>query len=192
MRLFVAADLSEAARAAVAKEQARIASATEGGGTLKWVAPDHAHLTLVFLGEVADARVPPIVDALGRDVPLDAFEVSLETIGMFPARGAPRVLWLGVGPGAALLGDLQKELARRVDALGVPLEPRPFHPHLTLARWRDSRASDRERVMGAARRGAIARVRIDGATLFQSRVSSAGSAYTALARANLIGRPASG
>jgi 2'-5' RNA ligase len=189
-RLFVAVDLSDEARQAVADEQQRIAGAfdAETKPSLKWVRPEQAHLTIVFLGHVDDERVRTVVDAVGRDVNLAPFEMTLGGVGVFPSRGAPRVLWIGVGDGAAELTVLQRELAARVAALGIPLEQRPFHAHLTLARWRESRAADRSRALAAARPGTIARVRIDSATLYQSRLSPTGAAYTALARANLIPR----
>jgi 2'-5' RNA ligase len=98
------------------------------------------------------------------------------------------VLWIGVAAGASQLIDLQRELAQRIAALGIPLEGRRFHPHLTLARWRASRSSDRGRALAHAPTGAIARARIAGATLYQSRLSPAGPTYTALARANLAPR----
>jgi RNA 2',3'-cyclic 3'-phosphodiesterase len=188
MRLFVAADLPEDALAAVAVEQKRIASVLAGSaGALKWVKPEHSHLTLVFLANVPDARVPAIVEAVNRDVERPPFEIALESTGVFPPRGAPRVLWIGVGRGASALGDLQREISQRIAALGIQLEQRPFHPHLTLARWRDSRPADRERALKAAPRGAVARARVAGATLYQSQLSSSGPTYSTLARATFIG-----
>ena len=189
MRLFVAADVPDAAREAIAAEQKRLASVLGGSaGSLRWVKPEHSHLTLVFLGDVEDARVPSVVESVGRDVDAAPFDIVFEGLGAFPPRGAPRVLWIGVGAGAAALIDLQRELAQRIAALGVPLEDRPFHPHLTLARWRESRPPDRQRAGAHAPHGAVARARIAGATLYQSRLSPAGPTYTALARANLTPR----
>jgi 2'-5' RNA ligase len=189
MRLFVAIDLPDAARDAIATEQQRIASALGGSnGSLKWVSAAHAHLTLVFLGTVDDAHVPALVETIGREVAQPPFEMVLEGVGVFPPRGAPRVLWIGVTAGAAGLVQLQRELAARVAAFGLPLEDRPFHPHLTLARWKASRPADRERALKAARPGPIARARIERATLYQSRLSPAGPTYTPLAHANLTRR----
>ena len=185
MRLFVAVDLSEDARRQIAVEQQRIAAALRGTTSIKWVRAEHAHLTLVFLGSVDDTRVPSVVDALGRDVEVPPFEMILEGVGVFPRRGAPRVLWLGVAAGTTELSDLQRLMAERVTALGIELENRPFHPHLTLGRWRASRPADRDRVLAAAPSGAIARVPIECATLYESRLSSSGSSYLARARANL-------
>ena len=56
MRLFVAIDLDAAARASIADEQRRLAACTAGGTPVRWVKPDQLHLTLVFLGEVQEAR----------------------------------------------------------------------------------------------------------------------------------------
>lgn len=196
MRLFVAADLPDDVREKIAAEQRRIAAMLGGKkrepsrrvGIPRWVNLDHAHLTLVFLGEVDDARGTAVMESIGRDVDLETFEIAFESVGVFPPRGAPRVLWIGIGAGAAPLAALQRELAQRIAALGIALEDRPFHPHLTLARWRDSRPADRARVLQAAPHGVVARARIAGATLYRSTLSSDGPIYTPLARATLIGR----
>jgi 2'-5' RNA ligase len=186
MRLFVAVDLSEEARRQIAVQQQRIAAALGGTtGSLKWVRAEQAHLTLVFLGSVNDTLVPSVVEALGRDVERPPFEMILDGVGVFPPRGAPRVLWVGVAAGASELNDLQRLMAERVTALGIGLEDRPFRPHLTLGRWRISRSADRDRALAAAPSGAIARVPVEGATLYESRLSSSGASHLARARANL-------
>ena len=57
MRLFIAVDLDDTARAAIAAEQKRVAAALgDARSAMKWVKPEHMHLTLVFLGEVSDPR----------------------------------------------------------------------------------------------------------------------------------------
>ena len=188
MRLFVAADVPDTAREALAAEQKRLASAIGGSaGSLRWVKPDHSHLTLVFLGDVGDSRVPAVANAIGRGVDAPPFDIVFDGVGAFPLRGAPRVLWIGVGEGAAPLTALQQELVRRLTALDLRLEDRAFRPHLTLARWRESRPADRQRALAHAHNTAIARARVAGATLYQSRLSSSGPSYTAVARATLSG-----
>ena len=187
MRLFVAVDLSEEARQAMAAEQKRIAAGLAGKQTLlKWVRPEHMHLTLVFLGNVDEARARAVVDAIGRDVDAAPFDMVFDGIGVFPPHGEPRVLWSGVTQGAAELVALHRELAPRAAALGIALEERTFHPHLTLGRWRESRRHDRQRALAAAEGcDPIARVHVQCATLYESRLSPSGPAYTALAHANL-------
>jgi len=193
MRLFVAIDLDDAARAAIAAEQKRIATAIDHREkALTWVAVDRMHLTLVFLGEVPDSSASTMIDAVNRTIALAPFDAVFEGVGVFPpedasrSRKPPRVLWLGVTRGADAIIAVQRDIAARVAALGAPIEDRPFHPHLTLARWRRSVWSDRRRVADAVRSGAIATVHVDHATLYHSRLSSAGPSYAPLARANLL------
>jgi 2'-5' RNA ligase len=186
MRLFVAVDLSAEAREAIAAEQRRIAAAISGTkSVLKWVNAEQAHLTLVFVGNVDSTLAAPVVQALGSDVDLRPFDLVLEGVGVFPPRGAPRVLWVGASEGAEEVTLLQRELAARVARLGIALEHRPFHPHLTIGRWRDSRPADREHAIGAGSKAALARVHVESATLYESKLSPAGPAYTPLAHANL-------
>lgn len=196
MRLFVAVDLSADAREVIAAQQKRIAAAMAASkSSMKWVKPEQAHLTLVFLGNVEASRAEGVIDAIGRDVDLAPFDMVLHGVGVFPPRGAPRVLWVGVAGGAQELMLLQREMALRAGGLGIPLEDRPFSPHLTIGRWRESRPPDRDRAIGADSKGAVARVHVESATLYESRLSSGGPAYTPLAHANLTrrdGPPAGG
>jgi 2'-5' RNA ligase len=185
VRLFTAIDLDDGARDAVARLQRRLAERLSGDQSLKWVDPSRMHLTLVFLGDVADARVPAIVASLSSPIDAPRFAIAFQGLGVFPPRGAPRVLWLGVAQGGAALATVHGHVATRLESLGVALEDRAFHPHLTLGRWRDSRPSDRARALAAGISGPIAPLGVDSIALYQSRLSSAGSTYTALARATL-------
>ena len=189
MRLFAAVDLSPEARDAMAVEQKRIAARLEPrGASLKWVRPDRAHLTLVFLGNVDTGRVAPLVEVAGQPIDRVPFDITFSGSGVFPARGAPRVLWIGIGAGVDELTALQREVSARIVALGFPIEARDFHPHLTLGRWTSSRPSDRARALAAAGAGALARQQVAQVTLYESRLSAAGPAYVALARATLTRR----
>jgi len=146
------------------------------------------HLTLVFLGEIEPARVDAMAAEISRPVEQPPFDLVFAGFGVFPPRGAPRALWIGARRGEAELRRLQETLAGRLERLGVARETRPFTPHLTLARWKSSRPSDRSRVLQSAHDRVVARVRIDHATLYHSRLSSGGSTYVELARATLSGR----
>ena len=185
MRLFVALDLDAGAREAIAALQRRVAQALGPDRSLKRVDPAHMHVTLAFLGEIADARVPSLVDELSVDIDTSPFSAELRGLGVFPPHGAPRILWLGVGEGADEIAEVQQEVANRLERLDVLLEQRPFHPHLTLARWRTSRPADRERALSADHDTVVARVNVHHVTLYESRLSPAGPSYTVLARATL-------
>jgi 2'-5' RNA ligase len=185
LRLFVALDLDDDARRAIAALQQCVVAALGAERWIKTVDPSRMHLTLAFLGEIVEESVPPIVDALSTSINRRPFTAEFQGLGVFPPRGAPRVLWLGVGHGGSEIVQLEREVASRLERLGVALEQRPFHPHLTLGRWRTSHPADRQRVLFAEPRAAVAVVHVDHITLYQSRLSPAGPAYTALARADL-------
>ena len=178
MRLFVALEIGSAAQARVSEEQERLAASMRGA-SLRWVKREQLHLTLVFIGEVPDERATRIVEAMRVPLMHPPFTFALGGIGAFPPRGAPRALWIGVKTGADSIVRVQAEVADRLGALGVEREPRPFSPHLTVARWRDSRSSDRPRT-SRGEPETMATVHATAVTLFQSRVSSAGSTYTRL------------
>src|SRR5262249_23768670 len=128
MRLFIAADVPDSVRDAIAAEQKRISAAlARSASSLKLVKPEHAHLTLVFIGNVQDARVQDVITAIAADVEAPSFDVAFEGAGVFPPRGAPRVLWMGVGAGARELEAFHHVLAARMTALGLQIEDRSFH-----------------------------------------------------------------
>ena len=99
MRLFVALPIPSAARRAIGT---LIEDLRRADGAVRWVAEDGIHLTLKFLGDVPEARVPEIGDALGQTTPgTQALPVTLTEAGGFPTLRHPRVIWLGLeGPPA--------------------------------------------------------------------------------------------
>src|SRR5262245_2297509 len=135
MRLFIAVDLDDAARDAIAAEQKRLVAAIGSRGGLRSVRADHMHLTLVFMGHVDDAKGPEIAAVTSETVAQAAFDLAFGGVGVFPPHGRPNVLWVGVTDGASEVTSVQREMASRVERFGIELERRPFHPHLTLARW---------------------------------------------------------
>jgi RNA 2',3'-cyclic 3'-phosphodiesterase len=187
MRLFVAIDLDEGARAAIATEQRRVAGAIGDAdrSALKWVTTDKMHLTLVFLGEILETGVERLVGTLSSDFDRESFVVVFAGLGVFPSTGPPRVLWLGVREGASAVADVYVQVASRIEGVGIDVEKRAFHPHLTLGRWRSSRPLDARRALASDSGEEVARVRVDSVALYQSRLSPKGPDYTPLARAKL-------
>jgi RNA 2',3'-cyclic 3'-phosphodiesterase len=183
-RLFAAIALAPDARDRVSAEQRRLAGRLPPP-PLRWVKPEHLHLTLVFVGEVGEDPAQRLADAMSRDIPQRPFTFEIEGVGVFPPRGAPRALWLGVGRGADAVNALQGIVVDRCEVAGVELERRSFSPHLTVARWRDRGRSTRPPEL--TERGVVAAVEVSVATLFESRLSSQGPTYTVLAQSPLTG-----
>lgn len=101
---------------------------------VRWVPPENVHLTLKFLGEVPDERVPDLAPAVdGVAAGLAAFDMVITDFGAFPSLRRPQVVWVGVEL-SPTLGALQMGIEDAMARLGFPKEKRPFHPHLTLGR----------------------------------------------------------
>jgi len=184
MRLFAALDLDAATRDAVAERQSALRAALDAD--LRWVQPAQLHMTLVFLGHVDDARVLSLAGSFSEPLGQRAFDIVLAGLGAFPARGAPRALWVGIREGDAAVLALHREVVIRFRLAGIDAGSSAFHPHLTLARYRRSRAGDRHAAVGypAFERGL--RQKIEHVTLYKSELSSGPPRYVELARANLI------
>ncbi len=141
MRLFLAIAPDRPAGALLGRRLMDVQAALgDEAHVLKWTPATNVHITLQFLGEVASSRVPALVDALGPTLDQPSFEITLGPLGVFPAAGAPRVVWLDVIEGTAPLGRVHEEIGRRLAGAGFSVEARPLSPHATIAR-----VPDRER-----------------------------------------------
>jgi 2'-5' RNA ligase len=187
-RLFTAVDLGPETRRLIAAEQSALARVltSSRGERLRLVRPPELHLTLVFIGEVADERMPVLVDAMNADIGMPAFDVEFGSCGVFPPEGPARVLWLGVRRGATELVRLFDLVADRLATAGIPRERRPFAPHLTLGRWRE-RGPSRVRLQ-LPEVGRVAVEHVSSVTLFHSRLLPGGPEHTAIARARLAAK----
>jgi RNA 2',3'-cyclic 3'-phosphodiesterase len=104
---------------------------------LRPVRPDALHLTLCFLGPVAEDRVAGAGEAV-RSIPARAVEVALDPEPSPLPKGRPALYAIGVRSPAAV--SLQAELAEALRALRLyGPEKRAFWPHLTVARVRSER-----------------------------------------------------
>jgi RNA 2',3'-cyclic 3'-phosphodiesterase len=135
MRLFTAVTLGPAIEAQATAHLERLRPLAPRA---RWVSAHGVHLTLVFLGEVAEARLPELGEAL-RPVATrhPPFTLTLEGGGSFGPSRRPRVLWAGVGGETAALEALQGDLAAVLEPLGFPRDARLYTAHLTLARAKE-------------------------------------------------------
>lgn len=176
MRLFVALNLPAAERRRILESTRRL---REGGFPVRWVGPEQLHVTLKFLGEVAEGRAAEIVHAVsGAARRARPFDLKLSGVGGFPRLANPRVVWLGIEV-VPELETLYAELEDRFEALGFERETRPFHPHLTLGRaQRGARAAQLRGLDGVA--GTVeyrGTVRAETLDLMQSRLRPSGAEY---------------
>lgn len=188
-RLFAAIDFDANVREAIVREQAGVGRALSDPPQIRWVRPEQMHLTLVFLAAVPEEDVPALTSACSEPIAQPPFSMTFGGIGVFPPRGAPRVVWLGAIDGVAAAATVQQDVAARIEALGIATERRRFRAHVTLGRWRTVGRTDTARVRSLASTAAVARLEVREVRLYESRLSPSGSTYTCLARAPLTGRP---
>jgi 2'-5' RNA ligase len=171
-RLFVALDLPPAAASAVAAICTALPAA-------RWSHPGQLHLTLRFMAAVPDDEVAALGDRLAA-VRGPAFPLSLRGVGVFPGgRKPPRVLWAGVSPEAPVQG-----LKSAIDvALGPDEEAaRGFHPHLTLARFRDPPGPALAQYLAAHEGFATLPWTADAFLLYRSTLGTGGAQHQVLRR----------
>lgn len=183
LRLFVAIELGEPVLQALERVQADLRR--HGLQALRWVRPEGVHLTLKFLGETSERRLPAIKDALARAVEgVPPHTLSLDGLGTFGASRSPRVLWVGVAGQLEPLGRLQRQIDAALAAIGFAPEDRPFSPHLTLARVRPETARDLSGPIGRALNevpAPMAEIPVREVSLMRSTLASGGAVYDRLA-----------
>ena len=181
VRAFVAIEIGADVRAKLA---AVLESLRETQAHVGWVPAPNIHLSLAFLGNVTREMVPLIGAALDEAVSAArpfAFDVS--GLGQFGSRQSPRVIWAGVRECTDLM-RLQERVAAGLTALGLALEEREYHPHLTLGRVRSPRGrEDLAHAMEVAGAVVFGRVAASEVVLMQSRLMPAGARYSVLHRA---------
>jgi RNA 2',3'-cyclic 3'-phosphodiesterase len=181
MRAFVAIDLAEEVRAALAREQPRLKAACGRNRDIRWTRPEGLHLTLKFLGEVQKEQATSVIAAL-QGLGFDAFKVEVKGFGFFPDARRPRVFWVGLQAPASL-GELAARVETALEPLGFPREHRPFNPHLTLARFDSPKSPDALTAAIDGSSGAsFGHFEVNEFFLFESRLRPGGAEYLKLAR----------
>jgi len=157
------------------------------GASVSWTRSDGIHLTLKFLGDVDQAVIPKIIEALSTAAgSVSPFAVVAEGVGCFPNARRPRVLWVGLNGGAPLV-TIQDAVEKTTEPLGFPREQRAFHPHLTLGRVR--RPEGIERVVRELERQGFPRqeFRAHELRLMKSELQPGGAVYSQLHSVELFG-----
>jgi RNA 2',3'-cyclic 3'-phosphodiesterase len=138
-------------------------------------APENLHLTLVFLGEVAEPKLPPIERELSK-LTIAAFQLKLTSLDTFPR---PGILLAEVEPTRPLL-QLQAKAAAAMVRCGFAPDAHPYHPHITLARFHGTlRLSQSQRALPPSLPCSFI---ADTVNLYRSHLSPTGSHYQILAQ----------
>lgn len=114
--------------AAVLEQLVALADGWSWPAQARRMAPPKLHVTLHFIGNVPAARLPDL--RAGLEVEWSGCDLALDRATVWP--GGIAVLEATHVPAA--LARLHADLAEKLRELGLPVESRPYRPHVTLAR----------------------------------------------------------
>lgn len=196
IRAFIAIDIPEDVRAAIAEAQARLKRASRNCGMkVSWAKIENVHLTLQFLGYVEEPVVPKISEALAVVAKQhEPFDVPVRGAGAFPDARRPRVLWVGCDDVAITgarhavpLRDLAHAVQEAMQQFGFEPEHREFSAHLTLGRIKTPKPDDAlTRALDSIKDTDFGTMHVDTIHLFQSQLHPEGSIYTKLSSHGLL------
>jgi RNA 2',3'-cyclic 3'-phosphodiesterase len=194
IRAFFAVELSQELRTKLATLQQELKQSIEPemkrGTRISWVQPASLHLTIKFLGEMDEQVIDPlrvaVEEAIGSQT---AVNVPLERLGGFPRPQSPRVLWVGPsehwekGIDAKRITEIYATIEQACEDLRFLREPKPFSPHLTVARIK---TGERHVGVSLAQSGVLDRplllgtLAVESIALMRSELKPTGSVYTKL------------
>ncbi len=189
MRLFIAILIPPDVMQQLGRLQAQL-KAQLPDPSLRWVAPDKFHFTLLFLVEQSEARLPAIEQVMQVAARQTApFEVGISGLGVFPHWRRPAVLWVGAQTGAEPMGKVAAMLEQQL----VGKADKPFHAHVTLARIKIDRrlsastVSERlQKVVVQLPPMPVGQFTATHLSLMQSELHPSGSHYTELCTVPLM------
>jgi 2'-5' RNA ligase len=183
VRTFVCIEVPEAIKERIRRLQDLL---REQNANVSWVKPSNIHLTLKFLGNVAQDRLASVCQAVeSRARVLSPFEIGVSGAGCFPSIKNPRVFWVGLSEVPDSLGELQGSIDRALAQRGFEPESRKFAPHLTIGRVRSARnvvlVAEQLKSVGFE----AASFSVTEVVVMRSKLDPSGSVYTPICKFGL-------
>jgi RNA 2',3'-cyclic 3'-phosphodiesterase len=169
-RLFVAIDLPDSTRHLLAGLDPHIRG-------VRWTDPTQMHLTLGFFDDVPDDVDSALREKLSA-IDFGVFFLPVGGVGMFSAKGAPKIIWIGVGKAHPHLFQVHKRVQESALAAGLEPELRPWHPHITIARCRDVAAQSIRNLLKINAELDAGMIRVDAFHLYSSKLTPGGPIHT--------------
>jgi 2'-5' RNA ligase len=185
VRSFVAVPLPEDVRAEIVSVAGALAR--ELPRDVRWSRkPENLHVTIKFLGQVAEERLDDLGAALDQALgPLPRFEVDVRGMGAFPSERQASVIWVGLDDARRDLAAVAAAVEGVAERFGVPREQRPFRAHVTVGRCKGRRGVDARAALRPCSDRAFGSVDVREVHLYESRLGGEGSTYLLRWRAGL-------
>lgn len=181
MRTFIAIELTPQIREKITSIQNALEKCDLA---VKWVKPENAHITLKFLGWVAEQekieKIKQIIEEIAKQ--FKHLDVNLKEFGFFPNERRPRVFFISTDK-ENILKNISQKLEERLEAIGFEKENR-FRSHITIARIKSPKNIDclnRE----IKKIDAKEVLPIKEITLFKSTLTKSGPVYEVIYKSTL-------
>ncbi|MFG6121216.1 RNA 2',3'-cyclic phosphodiesterase [Thalassobacillus sp. B23F22_16] len=136
---FVGIPISEEIRQVLTEWQKGLSSSVS---YKTWTHRNDFHITLKFLGAVADDKIEEVKKKLHDSTYPESFAVEAADLSFFGNKQRPRVLFMGViNPPS--LQKMKENVEQALEEAGFPNENRPYRPHITLAKKWDQEQNER-------------------------------------------------
>lgn len=133
LRAFIAVELEPTEEIKAVYRQLR-----ETGSELKLVNLNQIHITLRFLGNIAEDKIEEISGIIRSCASSKKFAIKLRGMGVFPNINHINVVWIGIS-NPAELERMSTCINEKLLEIGFPKEDKPFSAHITLARVKSKR-----------------------------------------------------
>tara|TARA_Y100000589_G_scaffold169834_1_gene161435 strand:+ start:1373 stop:1951 length:579 start_codon:yes stop_codon:yes gene_type:complete len=145
---------------------------------VRLIKSENIHLTLRFVGQIHQPQLR-ILDSLLSNLEFEEFLIQLEGVGVFPFKGYPKTIWVGLSINQALK-KLQALIEAKCRSAGVKAESRKYYPHVTLGRVKFPRQNEINNWLQRHQTFKTKAFLLNRFILFQSILNPGGSVYTAI------------
>jgi RNA 2',3'-cyclic 3'-phosphodiesterase len=184
MRSFIAIEIPDKIKMEMVKvqEQLRLSKVDAS-----WPRPEGVHLTLKFLGEMPETRIPEVMNGLRTAAEgIGPFQLEVKGVGTFPNPKNARVVWIGLGGDVEKLVKLQLAVEDAMARINMAREERKFTPHLTLGRIKFIRSRDKWlKALDECKDISLPGFDVTGISLMKSELKPSGAVYTEMGRVEL-------
>ena len=101
---------------------------------MTWLPLKNIHLTLSFLGDISNNKIPALFQSLENNILSAQFQIRISRTGVFPSEKTPKILWLGLDKGKDELKILNQKIEKLIMKYKIDYDKKPFIPHITVAR----------------------------------------------------------
>ncbi len=185
IRVFIALNLSKKTHTQLSQLSKNLQTNISN---FKWSNTDQAHLTLNFLGDIDEALLPSLEQALRQALKsAPVFDLKLGRLGGFPSLGRCRILWIGLDSGLAGCSAVKVLVDQALSEVSIRPESKPFKPHVTLARSKSGKIVDLDGKFFRESFSSFPIDRIDVVSIYKSDLQPSGPIHTRLAEIPLAG-----